>query len=151
MILEILSVSALFQTHTPFDFLFHSFSQQASFGVTVCQKSFKKSVSRLFQKSIRHSRRRLFFTNMSFWQRSRGWRCSITVQRMKYTSGEGYQTAHRCSLSRQLSRGGGRGVGCAIATHPGPATGAQQGGGCAMLGIKQTAQSNSLIFIYSTV
>ena len=45
MILEFLSVSALFQTHTPFDFLFHSFSQQASFGVTVCQKSFKKSES----------------------------------------------------------------------------------------------------------
>ena len=40
---------------------------------------------------------------MSFWQRSRGWRCSITAQRIKYSSGEGYQTAHRCSLSRQLS------------------------------------------------
>ena len=55
MILEFLSVSALFQTHTPFDFLFHSFSQQARFGVTVCQKSFKKSESvgsRLLQKSI---------------------------------------------------------------------------------------------------
>ena len=45
MILEFLSVSALFQPHMPFDFLFHSFSQQASFGVTVCQKSFKKSES----------------------------------------------------------------------------------------------------------
>ncbi|KAK0140061.1 putative nuclease HARBI1 [Merluccius polli] len=29
--------------------------------------------------------------------------CSITAQRIKYSSGEGYQTAHRCSLSRQLS------------------------------------------------
>ena len=45
MNLEFLSVSALFQPHTPFDFLFHSFSQQASFGVAVCQKSFKKSES----------------------------------------------------------------------------------------------------------
>ena len=40
---------------------------------------------------------------MSFWQWSRGWRCSITAQRVKYSSGEGYQTAHRCSISRQLS------------------------------------------------
>jgi len=34
MNLEFLSVSALFQPHTLFDFLIHSFSQQASFGVT---------------------------------------------------------------------------------------------------------------------
>ena len=67
MNLEFLYVSALFQPHaiwfplsfiqsagefwrtpfghTPFGFLFHSFSQQASFGVAVCQKSFKKSES----------------------------------------------------------------------------------------------------------
>ncbi|KAK0150843.1 putative nuclease HARBI1 [Merluccius polli] len=37
------------------------------------------------------------------WLISRFRMCSITVRRIKYSSGEGYQTAHRCSISRQLS------------------------------------------------
>ena len=40
---------------------------------------------------------------------------------------------------------------CAIATHPGPATDAGGGGGCAMLGIKQLHSQIALIFINSTV
>ena len=106
MNLEFLSVSALLQTHTPFDFLFHSFCQQVSFSVTVCQKSFKKSESVDYFRSPLGTVGGDFFHEhgMSFWERSRGWRCSITAQRIKYSSGEGYQTAHRCfSISRQLS------------------------------------------------
>ena len=41
---------------------------------------------------------------MSFWQWSRGWRCSIIATGIKYSSGDDYQTARRCSgFSRQLS------------------------------------------------
>ena len=68
------------------------------------QKSFKKSESVDYFRSPFGTVGGDFFHEhgISFWQWSRGWRCSITAQRIKYSSWEGYQTAHRCSLSRQL-------------------------------------------------
>ena len=150
MILEFLSVSALFQTHTPFDFLFHSFSQQASFGVTVCQTSFKKSESvGYFRSPLGTVGGRLFSRTCPFDNDPVDEGAALLRREWNIRRERVIRPRIDVAFPDNYRGGGGGGLRDRHTPRTGDRRGGGGGGGCAMLGIKQLHSQIALIFIYS--